>query len=298
MKQPDDWDPDELETIADLRDQLEVLRARHAGDPPLAVLRAARGDALPEPLQAGVSRQLSASAWHQALVDGADAVELQVTPEDEQRLLNRIHRDTAQTQSSSAWRRLWMPALATVAAAALVVVVVRRGDLAVRSIEPPSSSAPTLTTPSAPPRRHSWCRSRSRTSRFSPAALPYRGAASGQGLLADLKPALDAFRESDYPRADREFAALATRYPKSVEVAFYQGVARIYLNDLEGAEQSLAVAEQLNDTDLYLRRDVVPSLVDERAGRTASARTRLDALCRDGSFVRQVQACQVASKVR
>jgi hypothetical protein len=296
VKQLDDWEPDELEAVADLRDQLDALRARHAGDPPLALLRAARGEALPEPLQASVHQQLSNGKWNQALVDGANAVELQVTQEDEQRILDRIHRQTAKTRSPLSWR-LWIPVLGTIAAAVLVVVVLRRSDLVNQSIEPPASAPPPTTSTPAPAPSFVLALAKPDV-KISPDTLIYRGATNEQTFLADLKPALDAFRESDYARANREFSALAPRYPKSVEVAFYQGVARIYLNDLAGAETSLIAAEQLNDASFGFEVQWYRAIVDERAGRAASARTRLDTLCKDGSFVRQAQACDAANRLR
>ena len=188
--------------------------------------------------------------------------------------------------------------MAAVAVAVLLVIVLRRDDRVVPAIEPqatapvPAAPAPAATSPS-------FALSLSKPDiKLSPAAFTYRGVANEKEFFADLKPALDAFRESDYARANREFATLAPRYPQSVEVAFYQGVARIYLNDLDGADASLAAAEQLNEASFASEVTWYRAVVDERAGRTASARTRLDSLCRDVSFVRQSQACDAASRVR
>ena len=52
MKAPaDGWDDEEREAIAELRDELETLQARHRDDPEIALLRAARHAALPSEVQ-------------------------------------------------------------------------------------------------------------------------------------------------------------------------------------------------------------------------------------------------------
>lgn len=299
MKQPDDWDPDERDAVTDLQEELNAMRARHAGDPPLALLRAARGEALPEPLQARIIQHLSESAWSRTLVEGADAAEVSLTPSEEQQILDRVQSQNAGASSPLRWNRFWIPALAAVGAAVLLVVVFGRIDRAVPSIEPPAATAtaPAVPAPAVPSPSFAVALSKPDI-KLNPAAFAFRGVENEKQFFADLKRALDAFRESDYARADREFAGLAPRYPKSVEVAFYQGVSRIYLNDLEGADRSLAAAEQLNDASFGFEVMWYRAIVDGRAGRTASARTRLDTLCRDGSFVRQAQACESARQLR
>src|SRR5262249_28211413 len=60
MKSPaDGWDRDERDALEPLADQLASIRARHANDPSLDLLRAAHADALPPDLQARVSAHLT-----------------------------------------------------------------------------------------------------------------------------------------------------------------------------------------------------------------------------------------------
>jgi TolA-binding protein len=49
--------------------------------------------------------------------------------------------------------------------------------------------------------------------KISPSALAWRGPGRENPLLADLKPAFDAFRAGDYQRADDEFSKLTGKYP-------------------------------------------------------------------------------------
>ena len=54
--------------------------------------------------------------------------------------------------------------------------------------------------------------------------------------------------QTTYATANREFSALAPRYPKSVEVFFYQGIARLFLADAPGAIASLTTAGKIADS--------------------------------------------------
>ena len=64
MKAPKDgWDADEhRKRCRNLQTEIEELRKRHANDPPLELLRAARHDALPPDLQEEVGRFVSTDA--------------------------------------------------------------------------------------------------------------------------------------------------------------------------------------------------------------------------------------------
>ena len=88
---PDDWTEDEERLVAPLQQDLDAVRARHHGDPPLTLLRAADADALPEPLQADVAGELARHPWHRALLEGAAEAETGLDRAGEDRLLARIH---------------------------------------------------------------------------------------------------------------------------------------------------------------------------------------------------------------
>jgi hypothetical protein len=98
-----------------------------------------------------------------------------------------------------------------------------------------------------------------------------------------LKPALDAFRAGDYRLADREFSAIAGRYPDLIEVALYQGISRLFIGDVAGATASLRAAEKIGDE--AFRNDVAwyLAVAEERSGNVAAARARLSGLCPNGS---------------
>ena len=293
-----DWDREERDALKDLEHELDALRTRHTDDPPLDLLRAAHGDALPDELQASVSRHLSESAWSRRLVEGADDVGAALTPEDQHRILDRIRAETVQTRRRSVWNRLWIPAFATAAIGVIAVVVLHRADQRVGPTEPAAVTPPTPTASAPPPVPPFQLALDKPDVRLTPAALTYRGTVGDKGFLADVKPALDAYRRNDYGLANREFSALAPRYPQSVEIAFYQGIARLFLNDIAGADTALTAAERLNEPTFAADVAWYRAIVDQRAGRLADARSRLGALCRLGNHPRQTQACDAANRLK
>jgi len=293
-----DWDLDEREALQPLHDELQALRDRHASDPPLDVLRAANADALPADLQASAAAHLAGNRWSRVLVEGANAGSGGLNPDDEARLLDRVRRDA---RSGSGWRffrpRVLTPLLAAGAVAVIAVVIMER------SAEAPSPAASVATTEvrGTPPAETVTPYQLSLDKpavKLSPRALTYRGDADGRDFASQLKPALDAYRESDYARADREFTVLATRYPQAVEVLFYHGVTRLFLNDFAGADVSLSAADRLADETFAADIAWYRAIVDERLGRIADARARLTALCSRRNHTRQHAACEAAGRLR
>src|SRR4051812_19528061 len=93
MKPPaDGWDQEERAVLDIVGDELEAVRARHHDDPPVPVLRAARGDVLPDELLTKNVKSASESEWGRVLVDGLDTVEHPLSSDDEDRLLQRIRK--------------------------------------------------------------------------------------------------------------------------------------------------------------------------------------------------------------
>jgi hypothetical protein len=136
--------------------------------------------------------------------------------------------------------------------------------------------------------------------KLSPRAFTYRGAVGDSDFVSQLKPALDAIRQDDYRQANDAFTALARTYPDTVEIPFYQGVSRLFINDFGGADTSLAAAEQVDrSTDGSFATDIAwyRAIVDERLGRMADARARLDALCAQAN-ARQTTACEAAGRLK
>jgi len=275
----DDRDREEREALQGVEDQLAQIRERHRNDPSLELLRAARADVLPEELQKAVSRHLDESAWSRALLDGVPEPDATLTPETEQRLLARIKKEAARAHEPGAWGWLHRAVFASaLAAAALVAWVVTRPNVT----SSPSGPTSTVAVATPPPALVQLSFDKPDV-RLSMAALTWRGASAENQLLTDLKPALDAYRRSDYAAADEAFSALSTRYPQSIEVLFYQGVARLFRNDFTGAINVLTAAETVADGTFLPDVRWYRAVAEQNAGHFAEARTRLDAICRDTS---------------
>jgi len=270
-----DWDRDEREALADLEEQVETIRRRHRADPPLDVLRAAQADVLPPDLQARIAQHLSESAWSRTLATGVEPDEGMLTVEDRDRLLARIVKEAGR-DTAHRWR--WLrpaflgPALL---AAASIAWLVSRGSDVLTPTRPPESTVaiaqppPAFLLPLDKPEV-----------RLSMAALTWRGSTgTNNQLLADLKPALDSYRRDDYAAAEREFAMLASRYPGTIEIHFYQGISRLFLNDVTGAIAALAAAEAVADRTFAADVSWYRAVAEEHAGNLTGARARLDSLC-------------------
>lgn len=196
-------------------------------------------------------------------------------PEDEARLFARIHRE-ARTESARAggsWRRLVLAAAGIILITGTIWTLRRDGtappvQLPATTVAVAPAAAPVFYLPLEKP-----------DIKISPAALAYRGPGGQNPLLADLKPAFDAFRASDYQRADREFSALSGTYPKTIEIAFHQGVARLFVGNVQGAIASLTAAEGLADSSFAWDVAWYRAVAEERAGNLAGSRGRLTGLC-------------------
>ena len=278
-----DWDREERQALAGLEDQIDAMRRRHVGDPPLELLRAARADALPEDLQTSVSEHLAASAMSRTLADGPGDDAPALSDDDQERLLARIMKE-ARTESAppSAWR--WLrPVLVgsgIVAVASLVWMVSKRTEVGER-LGPPDTQVVLALPPAAPPFLLPFEKP---DVRLGMAALTWRGSSpstsdDGNQLLADLKPGLDAYRRNDYAAANRELSALANRYPGTIEILFYQGVSRLFLNDYAGAIAAFDAADAVGDRTFAGDVAWFRAVAEQRSGNEAQARARLDAIC-------------------
>jgi hypothetical protein len=187
-----------------------------------------------------------------------------------------------------------LPVVAAAAAVALVTTT-----LIVWRAEAPNPAAPHPEGPivvTAPPAPAFLLPLDKPEVKLSAAALTWRGPRAENDFLADLKPALDAYRGSDYQVAEREFARLVPRYPKSIEILFYQGVTRLFLNDARGAIERLAHAEAVADETFSADAAWYRAVADERAGNVAAARERLARLCA-GPGDRAESSCAALKKL-
>jgi hypothetical protein len=294
--QRDDWDEDERRALTGLEAELEEIRARHRDDPPFELLQAAHAEALPESLQGPVSEHLGKSAWSRALVEGAASAEPSLDAVGERRLLTQVLRSARETPSATHWwSRSWLPALAAAAVLILMVAIFRRG-------EPARPSDRTLPTPetqvaSATPVAEFMLPLDKPDVKLTASALVLRSDGRGGTFVDEIAPALNAYRGNDYVAAERQFAALETRYPKSVEVAFYRAIARLFLNDGPGAIQSLQAARRLDDDTFAPEIAWYLAVAHQRAGQPSRARVELDALCKGPSSYAS-RACEAAQKIK
>jgi len=272
-----DWDRDEREALDGVADQLEIIRERHRNDPALDLLRVAKADVLPEVLQERVTQHLSESAWSRAVVEGLEQDDAALDSASQAKLLGRVQREIARERRSSAtrsWLRPVLIASAVAASAAIAWLFVRPAttpDIPISTqVVPQAEQAPAFQLAFAKP-----------DVRLSMAALTWRGGGSDNQLLADLKPAFDAYRQGDYAAAEPALTALAARYPNTIEILFYQGVSRLYLDDARGAVAALSAAEAVADGTFIGDVRYYRAVAEQHAGDTGEARTRLDVLCRE-----------------
>jgi hypothetical protein len=290
------WDRDERDALAGLEDEIETMRQRHAADPPFELLRAAHADALPPDLQTAVSEHLSASALSRTLAEGLGDDGPTLTAEEQERLLARIMKEAGKaSEPSRVWN--WLrPALAgagIVAVASLVWLVSSTTERGER-IAPPETTVVVALPRSTPPFLLPFEKP---DVRLGMSALTWRGTTgSSNQLLADLKPGLDAYRSGNYATADRELTALAAQYPGTIEILFYQGVSRLFLDDLPGAIGSLTAAEAVGDRSFAADVSWYRAVAEQRSGNVPDARVRLDALCRAGA-ARACSALEQLDKV-
>lgn len=290
MKPPvDGWDRDEREAIEPLEHELAAIRARHASDPSLDLLRAADAEALPPDLQARVSEHLAESEWSRALVDGAKDVDHSLDDVAAARLRARIAKSTNGRQAQSAIWRFWGPVLGAAATVAIFATVwmASRG------------AAPAPPAPAVPSQQSAAVRAvpppfelplRAPDVRLSAAALTFRGPSGTSSLADDLAPALDAFRAADYARTAELLEPLEHRYPTAVEPPFYRGISRLFLNDAAGAIADLERAGGLADDTFSSDVAWYRAVAEQRAGHVAAARARLAPLC-GGSSAHAKDAC-------
>jgi hypothetical protein len=131
--------------------------------------------------------------------------------------------------------------------------------------------------------------------KLTPRALVLRRNGATGRFLDDLAPALDAYRAGDYQRAVTSFSEQEAQYPTAVEIPFYRGVSRLFLNDVPGALADLRRARTLADDTLAPDITWYLAVADERSGDRAAARTELDTLCR-GASAYAARACAAAAK--
>jgi hypothetical protein len=295
MRTPaDDWDKDERDVPPELA--RELARLDQPGPLPLEVLRAAGTGVLPADLERAAERHLATHPRAQATLDVLDDA-VTLPPETAARLLERITGEAARDGASRRkdWGLTWQLAagLGAFATAASLWWGLSRAEPQPEPAAPAAEARPAPETPAAPP---AFLLPLERPQvRISLRAMTWRGAERANPALTALRAPLDAFRAGDYAAADREFSAIAGRFPELIEIKLYQGISRLFLDDVSGAVTSLRAAETIgdaafaNDVAWYL------AVAEQRAGNIAAARARIEALCPAGAG--DARACAVRGRL-
>src|SRR5262245_52063204 len=240
---PNDWTEDEERLVAPVEQDLEAVRARHRDDPAVRVLRAADAGALPEPLQDEIAAELKESRWHRVLIDGVADAETGLDQGAEDRLLARIHEEAALGAAAPVlrFRRAWRPVFFFAAAAIIVAAVVVRMRAPLQPAGSPGVSPVPASTPS-------FVLTLDKPDvKLTASALVRRSTGREAKFVDDLAPALNAFRAGDYQTAAAAFVRVQAQYPDAVEIPFYLGVTRLFLDDATGAVSSLETARGVAD---------------------------------------------------
>jgi tetratricopeptide (TPR) repeat protein len=266
-----DTEPDDEAAAAFFRPRSDEARAAVACPPP-ELVQAWRMGALPPRLQQRVAAHVEHCVVCQALGEALDDSSVgSLTPEEQERILERVHIELGRSARTFFPGRLWQWS-----AVAAGVALLGAGSLLVRRSR--SVPAPSVFQLEKPAIR-------------APAAtdLLWRGAADSGD---DLARALEFYRADDFAEAARRLKVLVSSHPESAAGHFYLGVSELFLHRDADAVTTLQAAERLAKDDADLAREAAWYLAFayRRAGRTERAAAKLDALCR-GRSSRAVQAC-------
>jgi hypothetical protein len=282
-----DWDDAERQALAPLERELADLREIHGDDPPLDLLRAARTGVLPDGLQQRTIAHLETSAWSRTLAEGADDADAAFDRSAADRLLSRIRQQARSAGDRTDRRSMWAPVLVFVSIAAALVVAVgiwRRVAPAPREGPPPMAERPVQSTPAV------FALELTKPDvKLTSAALLVRGQ-GGSRFVDDVAPGLNAYRAGDYAGAARALEAVQSTYPRSVEIPFYLGLSRLFLNDASTAVRALESARALNDPLFADDVGWYLAVAYERAGSSPQSRALLERLC-SGTSTYAAGAC-------
>jgi TolA-binding protein len=266
---PSDWTDDERDAFAGLDDQLDAMSARYRQDPPV--------DAL-------LAQLAQVEVTDAALDDVAEA-----------RLLRRV-RAASTPPPRAQWRRSLAIALAAAAVGVVAVRVMQRpapAPAAAASPVPP----PVVDLPAPPGSAYKVPFEKAEV-RLSLGALTWRGGGqpSGNGLVEDLKPGIDAYRAGDYAAAGRLLAPLVAQYPDAVEVHFYLGVTELLRDEPAGAVTALERAVDLGDQTFAGDAAWYLAVAHQHAGDLDVARSELQQICDAGAAHGQA-ACEALARL-
>ena len=298
----DGWDRDEREALKGLEPELDALRARHARDPEIELLRAAEAEVLPDDLQSAGAKYLAHDRWSRTLVEGLndDSVSLDRAGRSRE-LLDRIRREAARIRPRRArsWSWLW-PSLVAAAAGIIAVVWVmrpgvtperRRRRIAGRRRDAASRAG----------LRHGAREARGEAEHRRPDVAQRRSSGRSRSRISSrdwMRSAATTMR-----RPGDALGKLTAKYPMAIEVFFYLWrVAAVPRRASGRLRQPRPPRWRLADTaEPWFGADAAwyLAIADERLGRKDAARTASDvALCRGDERTRGRPRVSAAAAIK
>lgn len=279
----DDWDDEERALLERLEDDLDAVRLRHAGDPPVDVIAAASGDALPPEWQALVQAHLDASPWSRAMLEGAALPEDALDEGAVARIQARvIHATRGGTPGRGRWGMSLMLSGALAASAMVGLLLWPRSVAELPPVPPGAPLTSSGRVPAPLPSARASLPLDKPEVRLQLSSLTWRRTADENPYVQALVPAFAAYRADDYRAAVEAFDALVSRFPDAFEVHFYGGISRLFLGAAEPAIASLTAAAPLADADMTAEVQWYLAVAEQRAALENTAEARLRELCRDG----------------
>ncbi len=276
----DDLEPFEREWLAEAANEVESMRKSRSACPPVQLIRAASADALPEDMQSAVAAHISACRTCKILQSDLENIfpQQDLTPRQAERILNRVRRNTRGYAKFWPSRFFsWNAVLAT-AALALCAVLVWQINRQTQRLAPSAPAAAAQLAPHAV-QIPDALKLEKPDVKLTLAALTWRGGdASRDRFLKDLAPALDSYRADDFASAASQFTSLSSKYAGSVEVFFYLGISRLFLENHPAAAAALENAARLDDGTFNADVAWYLGIAYYRLGRINEARTRFSAL--------------------
>lgn len=203
--------------------------------------------------------------------------------------------DAAGTRASGRYPAIWL-AVPAAAAAVLAVTVIGtpHRDRFPAPIVPALAKGPTASSLLTSHDRPAEPVLTKPEVKLTMLALRWRGGGQpGAGFAEAVAPALQAFRADNYEESRRLLAALASRYPSSVEIPFYQGVSELFLGLYRDSVITLQRAGRLADAAFAADAAWYLGIALSRAGEVSEARARFAALCK-GENEYAARACIAA----
>jgi tetratricopeptide (TPR) repeat protein len=276
-KDLDSFEPESLPEIQALR--------RQPGCPPFRHLYAARVQSLPEELQSTVDRHVATCKVCASIQADADALPTlpELTQNENRRIFSRVRRASRSgegSRSALTWIFSWRAAFATLAAVVCAVLLVQQA----RRTVPAGSQTAAVSRHEPAMQAHETLKLEKADVKLTLSILTWRGTGGdSQQFLADLGPALDAYRADRFADAARQLETLSGRYPASVETFFYLGVSRLFLGDHDSAIKALEKADGLASDSFSADVSWYLALAYFKSGRIADARSRLSSLAAGSS---------------